>query len=261
MSADRRSQLLQNAFIGAPASGTPVSGDGRRRENQAISDWTNELAERSESGSYWDGYYRLGSAPELPSQFALFVANELATGVLPRFAGIIDLGCGNGRDSMFLAGQGHRIAGLDRSAAAIESCRKRLDEADPVCQARATFAVGSADETGLADLAASFDGPVLIYSRFFFHAIDDDAESAVLERVGMILRAKGGMLATEYRTLEDQCGTRETTAHYRRYIDPARFLERLEAFGLGLVWSAQGRGMAKYRDDDAHIARMIAKPW
>jgi hypothetical protein len=34
--------------------------------------------------SYWNGYYRSGGVPELPSQFALFVAGELFLKFRPR---------------------------------------------------------------------------------------------------------------------------------------------------------------------------------
>lgn len=213
------------------------------------------------TGNYWDGYYRQGEAPQLPSQFALFVANELATGELASVAGIIDLGCGNGRDGMFLAGLGHRLVGLDASPSAIASCMVRLGRTDPACQARTRFEAGLADQDCLDQIAAEFAGPVLIYSRFFFHAIDDETEQRVLARIGAILRKQGGALAVEYRTIEDQEGVRETGAHYRRYVDPAKFAQRLEGNGLSLVWDAQGRGMAKYRNDDAYVARMVARPW
>lgn len=213
------------------------------------------------STSYWDGYYRQGQVPELPSQFALFVANELVSGALPPVAGVIDLGCGNGRDGLFLARQGYRLGGLDRSADAIEVCRKRLAGSDPQSQARARFEQGAADGDALAMLADWLAGPVLIYSRFFFHAVDDEAEARILERIGKVLGQTGGALAVEFRTTLDAAGAKETGEHYRRYVDPAAFVARLAENGLQTVWQAEGRGMAKYRSDDAHVARIVARPW
>ena len=48
---------------------------------------------------YWDKYYsKLKNNNRLiPSQFAAFVAGELNTNSI-----LIDIGCGNGRDSFFL---------------------------------------------------------------------------------------------------------------------------------------------------------------
>ena len=212
-------------------------------------------------GSYWDGYYRENRVPELPSQFALFVANELATGMLPEVSGILDLGCGNGRDSVFFAGLGHAVAGLDSSVDAIARCESRAGSLPGDQPRKARFGAGLADSETLDQLANGFAGPMLVYSRFFFHAIDDETEQRVLTRLGNLLRDRGGALAVEYRTLADETGVRETGAHYRRYVDPDRFAARLAENGLELLWRAEGRGMAKYKHDDAHVARMIARPW
>lgn len=177
------------------------------------------------------------------------------------FAGVIDLGCGNGRDSLFFTELGNKVVGIDSSISAVTACRDRLAAMNDQCRDRARFEDGPADGPLIEETATSFGGSVLIYSRFFFHAIDDQVEQSVLARIASILKRHGGAMAVEYRTLEDQLGVRETGAHFRRYVDPAQFAARLEQNGLNLKWSATGRGMAKYRNDDAHVARMIACPW
>ena len=50
--------------------------------------------------NYWDNYYANSdlNSKLIPSQFAAFVAGELK-----KNSYIIDIGCGNGRDSFFLA--------------------------------------------------------------------------------------------------------------------------------------------------------------
>src|SRR5215213_6367505 len=73
---------------------------------------------------YWDEYYAARSTMvrRLPSQFAVFVAGELEG----RHR-IIELGCGNGRDSMFFASHGHEVVAVDASQAAIDGCRALAD--------------------------------------------------------------------------------------------------------------------------------------
>lgn len=211
--------------------------------------------------SYWNGYYRSGGVPELPSQFALFVAGELASGSVGPVGAILDVGCGNGRDSVFFANLGHAIGGLDRSEDAVTACRMRLGAMPRSSSAKALFQAGCAESGAIEALAGEFAGPLLVYSRFFFHAVDDAAEAEILRRVGTLLQERGGTLAVEFRTIHDADGARETGAHYRRYVDPAAYVARLADCRLNVIWQAQGRGMAKYRGDDAHVARIVAQPW
>jgi SAM-dependent methyltransferase len=218
------------------------------------------MKETAHGGGYWESYYRQQGAPELPSQFALFVANEVLSGELAAPAAVLDIGCGNGRDTLFFARLGFAIGALDRSPTAIALCGERLRrELGPDGNA-ARLHVGKADGDGLEKLAAEFEGPLLLYSRFFFHAIDETAESLVIERAATILKTRGGALAVEYRTTQDAASTKVTSDHYRRYIDPERFAARVMSAGLKVQWRAEGRGMAKYRTDDAHVARLIAAP-
>lgn len=214
-----------------------------------------------DQNSYWNGYYRSGGVPELPSQFALFVAGELASGAVEPVAAVLDIGCGNGRDSVFFAQLGHAIGGLDRSEQAIAACSARLSAMPRSSSAKAVFQSGCAESGAIEALAGEFEGPLLVYSRFFFHAVDDAAEAEILGRIGTLLVQRGGTLAVEFRTIHDSDGTRETGAHYRRYVDPAAYAARLADSGLQVSWQAQGRGMAKYRSDDAHVARILARPW
>lgn len=57
------------------------------------------------------GTYIWGTAPSS-------LAREMA-GLLPPRARVLDLGCGEGRDTVFFAASGHRVAGLDISHAGL----------------------------------------------------------------------------------------------------------------------------------------------
>lgn len=213
----------------------------------------------SASGSrYWNSYYRRQNAPELPSQFALFVANEVMTGELPVPGGVIDIGCGNGRDTLFFARLGFAVGALDRSQAAVALCNQRLERECASAATGSRAQMGNADSPDLAALAGEFPGPLLLYSRFFFHAIDEAAETRVIEQAASILARHGGALAVEFRTTADAASAKATPDHYRRFVDPDAFAALVVSAGLSVQWRAEGRGMAKYRADDAHVARLIA---
>ena len=60
---------------------------------------------------YWDSFYLQDGAPDKPSNFATFIANEYS-----KFCNLImDVGCGNGRDSFYFASQGIKSIGIDQS--------------------------------------------------------------------------------------------------------------------------------------------------
>jgi SAM-dependent methyltransferase len=212
---------------------------------------------------YWSSYYGKQEGPMLPSQFAVFIANELATGDLPRANVVYDIGCGNGRDAMFFQQLGYHVRGLDGSEEAIAACKLRQAQAKGLLSSPATglFVTAQADSAAAwQDLSQGNEGPVIVYSRFFFHAIDEETQLAVLGEVAKVLRCRGGAFCAEFRTPEDRDAMKETPAHYRRFIDPVEFAAQVKAVGLTPIWQADGRGMAKHRRDDACVARLIAVP-
>ncbi len=177
---------------------------------------------------YWGTYYGKREAPVLPSQFALFVANEIATEELPAVHTVLDIGCGNGRDAHFFLQLGYQVRGLDASAAAVEVCRDRLNQAGSELAGRGSFLAGPADLAEVwASLAGDLTEPVLVYARFFFHAIDDRAELAVLRNAAALLARTGGALCAEFRTPADESAAKVTPEHYRRFIAIDEFAARL----------------------------------
>ena len=76
---------------------------------------------------YWDEYYKKDNAPSFPSPFAEYVASKLSTK-----QNILEIGCGNGRDSKYFSSKGHHITGLDRSAEAIELCKNLYSSDEPI---------------------------------------------------------------------------------------------------------------------------------
>ena len=78
------------------------------------------------TAEYWNRYYGardISGCPNIPSQFAAFVALEVGAD-----STIVDVGCGSGRDSLFFANAGFNVLGVDASSAAVSLCQRTAEE-------------------------------------------------------------------------------------------------------------------------------------
>ncbi len=200
---------------------------------------------------YWDDYYRRQATPVIPSQFAVFTACEF-----PNINTVIDIGCGNGRDSFFFAAHKKSVIGLDASAEAIRTCQQmnRVTTVDKLKFIRA-------DIRGLTEtvfpLVESDSAPILLYSRFLIHAVSAAQQEQLLASAATLLHRFSGVFAVEFRTKRDIHLKKHTAEHYRRYVDPHEFREQCVANDLAVSYFVEGTGFAKFKGDDAHVARFI----
>jgi tellurite methyltransferase len=197
--------------------------------------------------SHWQQFYRKSVAARLriPSQFAVFVASEF-----PHLTSLIEYGCGTGRDTEFFADLGFKVLAFDSCPSAIEMCKEhRQTSAEYVC----------CDAASSLDQALSFVGAsdkLLVYARFFLHAITLETQQQCLSALAASLPA-GSAIALEYRTTQDEQLNKAFGSHYRRYIDHDVFQQYMQQLGFALYYEVTGFGMAKYRAEDAHVGRYV----
>jgi SAM-dependent methyltransferase len=203
---------------------------------------------------YWDSFYERQVA-RIPSQFAAMVASEL-----PSQSVIIDVGCGNGRDTFFFADCGHVTVGLDASKTAVDI---DLDQLAKQKRERVRFLHFTVGRDKISELLS--DGltreaarlPVILYSRFFLHAITEQVEDRFVEDLSACAdRISTGYL--EYRELKDAAVNKVYGDHYRRYIDPDAFNDKVARLGkFKLDYQVVAQGLAKFHDEDPWIARQV----
>ncbi len=201
--------------------------------------------------AYWQNFYAQQAASkalQLPSQFAAFVSNEIS-----RNSFVVDLGCGNGRDALFFGRHGFDVLGIDRSENAVAFCQ---DKAPEGCEFAAIDLAELNLSKEVADRSPDGSDGLVIYSRFFLHAIDRDLQRVFLEQVASLAEHKPKVFL-EFRTDQDAERVKVTEEHYRRYVDLAQFERDLADFGLSVTYKTEGTGFAKYKDDDAHVARYV----
>jgi SAM-dependent methyltransferase len=143
---------------------------------------TPDTTESSTAAQFWDGRY--GERDQIWSGRPNQVLVELTADLVPGRA--LDLGAGEGADSIWLAERGWQVTALDVSATAI-------DRARAAAGARG-LAVGQIDwqVTDLATWSAAQDYQLV--SAFFLHSPVDFPRARVLRRAADTVSAGGHLL-------------------------------------------------------------------
>lgn len=173
---------------------------------------------------YWQRFYKTKRV-STPSLFAKFC--------LPRIKGnisLVDLGCGNGRDSLYFEKHGFLVDGVD------ESSNVKDDGGT-------TFFHRGKIENYIKKYSPSS----VVYCRFLFHAVGETVEDRILDWAH-------GILCAEMRSDK---GTFK--GHKRRLINGKKFLNKLIQRGYEILYYDEGTGFAPFGKEDPVIIRVIAR--
>ena len=211
----------------------------------------------SEQHAYWNSFYagkRSQEVPDQPSPFAAWVE-----GRLPARAHVWEFGFGTARDALWFASRGHSIKGFDFAESAVAHARAQavnhaLDAQFSVLDLYDRDQVRSVTEAHLDQSAAPH-----VYGRFLLHALTDQGRHNLLDMASVVL-ATGGLLLLEFRTGED-ADSRHLFGedHFRKYLDPEFVVGEITSRGGTVIDRLEGRGLAVYKTEDPHVARLVAK--
>ena len=175
---------------------------------------------------------------------------------------IIDIGCGDGRDSHAFGRQGRSVVGLDRSAVGVQHARDKAAElglSDRVHFEVCDVAHADDARTVLAGVTADPDESVLFYLRFFLHSVPEDVQETLLQTIADVARP-GDMIAAEFRTDKDEARSKTYGDHYRRFQNGAAFGRALhQRYGFDVLDEQEGTGLSVYGDEDPELYRVIAR--
>ena len=204
---------------------------------------------------YWDKYYATNSKPAEASTFAEFIKDKLEKGKT-----LIELGCGNGRDSLFFSKKEVNVIAVDQVASEIDFLNENYsaDNLHFVCDDFTNLA----ESTNELVKTTEFD---YIYSRFTFHSINEAKEDRTLLWISQNLN--DGLFLLEARSLNDPMfkkgdklsDSENFTTHYRRYMDMDKFIAKLENLGFEILFKIEDKDLAPYKDDNPYVIRIIAK--
>jgi SAM-dependent methyltransferase len=160
-------------------------------------------------GSWWDNFYSDRSktcpffVPHPDESLAQFIEEGL---IHPGRA--IDVGCGNGRNSIFLARHGFSVEAVDLSETAIEWARERAAQAGVVV----SLTQASVFDLGLQ--AAEYD---LVYDSGCFHHIPPHRRAQYVELIVGAIRPGGWLCLTCFRP-EGGSGYSDAEVYERRSL-------------------------------------------
>lgn len=211
---------------------------------------------------FWQDFYVKQHNLSQPSPFACWVLAQY----LQQPKRIVEIGCGNGRDSFVFAHQQHDVLAFDACDIAIEKNQQQamtsglsnklffmqydLDKIEQLPVAQAQW-IQSAD---------------VFYSRFVFHAFSERIEDKILSFMTLHL-PKNALMVHEFRTNKDPLMMKgevisaheRMTDHYRRFIDTRAFRNKIAALGWKEEYFEESTGLAVFGDEDPVVARCVFK--
>jgi SAM-dependent methyltransferase len=205
---------------------------------------------------YWANFYSRASY-ERGSTFCDFVASQAG---LPNV--VIDIGCGDGRDSYAFAKAGKRVVGVDRSHIGIRHATAKAEKlgygADIEfhgCDVNNGERLqGIIEHTRLSHPGES----LLFYLRFFLHSISAETQDAMM-RVLQQCSRPSDFFAAEFRTDKDEAKQKVHGKHFRRYQNGPAFATALaEQYNFAVRIQQEGNGFSPYNGEDPELFRVVA---
>lgn len=233
-----------------------IQNDGTKTVSECADDIANYNVKVKNSFDrdveYWNEFYNRDSmTTHFPSEFAKFVMQYLESGKK-----LMDIGCGNGRDSLYFADNNLIVTGVDASETAIKKLQNRhIDNGLFVCDDFVTCK---------ALYQVQYD---YFYSRWTIHAITDVQEAELLNNIYNSLN-EDGLLLIEARSINDELyGKGEQVGknafkyngHFRRFIDKNELKEELESLGFEISYLKEDNGFSRTPESDPTLIRIIAK--
>jgi ubiquinone/menaquinone biosynthesis C-methylase UbiE len=179
---------------------------------------------------YWEKFYKTHNI-ESPSTFAKFIQEYLKQNLHPPIS-VIELGCGNGRDTYYLGKNGHAIMGIDSACQPKDKKNIKFKKMD------------------LNEIILSENKHDVVYSRFFIHSITDN-------EIDKLLKWCKNLFVAEFRAKEDEPVLYQK--HYRNKIDGNKFIKNLLKYKYDILYYIKSTNLAKYKTENPIIIRIIAK--
>lgn len=209
--------------------------------------------------NYWDIYYKNiknNFYKIKPSSFAIFFKKKY----LNKKINLLEIGCGNARDTFFFYEKVNSIIALDSSEQAIIKNKKIAK----VNKLKVKFINNNFEKINYNQ----FKRINCLYARFFLHTIDLKQENKLIKIFKAISKKNNDtFFAMEFRTVKDNLKNigkkisknERYTDHYRRFIDVKKFQNKLKRNNFKIIYLRVGVNLSKTRSENPHLCRVVFK--
>lgn len=234
-----------------------LNNDGSKSVKECVNIILNHEVEYSSIYNrdtvYWNDYYNKNLAVLQPSRFAQYALQFMKAGNK-----MLEVGCGNGRDSIFFSENSLDVTAVDASDQSICTLQEKYSEYGNLMFVCDDFVTSK---------ALYMQQYHYCYSRFSIHAISSRQQKILIKNVFDSLKS-GGKFFIEVRSIHDPLfGKGEKieenayiyNGHFRRFIVKHELEQELIEVGFRIEYSEENKGFAPYEDEDPIVLRIIAQ--
>lgn len=194
---------------------------------------------------HWNNYYSENSKPFQESDFATFVLKQLT-----KNSTIIDIGCGNGRDSVFFAKNKIKTLGIDPSSVAINNLKSY----------ESSYLEFQNTTIEKLNKNKKFDYG---YARFLLHSLSSSEEVKFFKKVKLTVRKK---IFIENRIYNSETHNQKQL-HHRRLESPDTLIKKISSYGFEILHSEISNQFSVYNSNykvadlnsDPYLIRLIIR--
>lgn len=193
--------------------------------------------------TYWDNFYKLGLAPRNESDFARFVLGHIVENDEQHNL-LLDVACGNGRDTFFFHKNGIESTGIDLSV--------KPDSKEPVF---------IKDDI----LTFNYSGYNLIYLRFIVHALKEHEFDTLLlqlakseTRSTLFIETRSSKGVTDEQKSETFFRSPIGEEHFRMLYSFDYLIKKVSQY-FDVIHQEENRGLSVFKEDDPVCIRLILK--
>lgn len=195
---------------------------------------------------YWNSFYKRTTSIAEPSDFAKFVLKKIKKN--PGF--LLDVGCGNGRDTFFFLKNKINAVGCDQSESVIKKIKKLK---------KSFLQLNFCEKKVFLKKNINF-----FYARFFLHAINAREEKIFFQNIKKNTNSSC-QIFLEFRTDRDPLMSQgkylskfeRFTDHYRRFINVNSFKKRIKKKKFNILFLKTSNKFAIFKEDKPDICRAI----